>query len=337
MRSICFLLFGFLVWHAFRSEPQIVDACLRAFVVSSVVLAAYAVIGVTAVPAFVSFVRGHGWNPLYEASIGLKETGSAAAMMVFVAAYCAIRYSGAIRLLSVVLIAELFAVILVTGSRAGLAGLAPAVAAAWFLLSIRMRSSRIFVGGLAVIVAGIASLVQFLIHIKQNRYQYEGEQDALFPYWMVDAPRQGIWTKTLEVSEPYRLTGFGINAINDAPDADKWNPLSGTVYVPAHPHNWIVELLAETGVLGLTAMLVCITLFTVILVRRYLKDGHAAVLAAIGIWTAYWSSGLFNFSYWSSWWQVAFYVLMAVCLAAGFRRDGHSAVGAAAVETEGRG
>ena len=42
----------------------------------------------------------------------------------------------------------------------------------------------------------------------------------------------------------------------------------------------------------------------------FLVFGRAATAVSIG----YWVSGLFNFSFWSAWWQVSFMVLLALCL-----------------------
>ena len=315
LRSACFIVFSVLIWSLLSISRELIDRCHQAFVIAILVLAAYAIIGMVFAPALISFVRGHGWDPAFSAHIGLKETGSAAGMMIMLAVYLAFRWSGRWRIAASVCALMLLVVCYLTESRAGYAGLLGAGLAIWLTLVAKKRNLRLFAGGLMVgaVVLGLVAIV--LVGIKHDRFQFPGEEQALIPYWLIDAPRQGIWEKTLEVSEPYRWTGFGINMINLAPGADDYNEIGGTVYVPAHPHNWVIEILAETGIPGLFMMLLTIAAFTVALIKRYWTSDHGVLLAAIGIWAVYWTSGLFNFSYWSAWWQLSIYTLIAICLA----------------------
>ena len=109
--------------------------------------------------------------------------------------------------------------------------------------------------------------------------------------------------------------GVGANSINYMPGADQ--VISGTYnlhLVPGHPHNWPVEVLAETGAIGLAMLLITITASFVIFSNRYFRTGELRYAIAIAIMGGYWGSGLFNFSYWSAWWQLAFYLSICLCL-----------------------
>ena len=86
-------------------------------------------------------------------------------------------------------------------------------------------------------------------------------------------------------------------------------------YIPGHPHDWPVEILAETGVVGLAPLLGLVAMLFVGLARDYIATRDPAVLAGLAVNTGYWASGLFSFSFWSAWWQTAFMVLFALCLA----------------------
>ena len=86
--------------------------------------------------------------------------------------------------------------------------------------------------------------------------------------------------------------------------------------IPAHPHNWVVEVMAETGALGLLALLFTLVFFYVYLLLKYRKTGEAGYLMAILVFAGYWTSGLFNFSYWSAWWQLSFVLTTAFALSA---------------------
>ena len=91
--------------------------------------------------------------------------------------------------------------------------------------------------------------------------------------------------------------------------------------IPAHPHNWLVEVFTETGALGAFALLTLVITLCLKLSGDFLKSGNTALLAALLVNVGYWSSGLFSFSFWSAWWQVSFLLMMAFCLAGRPRLD----------------
>ena len=76
----------------------------------------------------------------------------------------------------------------------------------------------------------------------------------------------------------------------------------------------MLEVLSETGLVGLAPLVVLMVMMVARLVRDYLRSGDPAFLAAAAVAIGYWVSGLFNFSFWSAWWQVSFMVLLALCL-----------------------
>ena len=60
-------------------------------------------------------------------------------------------------------------------------------------------------------------------------------------------------------------------------------PGYGYIYIPAHPHNWVLEVLAETGVVGLAPLMVLMAMMVARLARDYLRTGDPAVLAATAV------------------------------------------------------
>jgi predicted ABC-type exoprotein transport system permease subunit len=50
------------------------------------------------------------------------------------------------------------------------------------------------------------------------------------------------------------------------------------------------------------------------MIRKFLQNGDNAYLIAICMSVGYWVSGLFNFSFWSAWWQMSFVLIIALCL-----------------------
>ena len=143
-----------------------------------------------------------------------------------------------------------------------------------------------------------------------------GHTEWVFPIWLIDFQRQTIWRFALDIWEKAPWFGIGPNTINFLPGAD--SPLPGDDHlklIPSHPHNWAVELLAETGIVGVSFVLCTILLTGFYWIRRYAKNHDLAILSLLLISAGYWGSGLFNFSYWAAWWQLSFFLASAIALA----------------------
>ena len=86
----------------------------------------------------------------------------------------------------------------------------------------------------------------------------------------------------------------------------------------------MVEIVAETGFLGL--LILAATIFVVFyqLLAKYRHSDDLKYVAAIALMGGYWGSGLFNFSYWSAWWQLSFYLAMVLCLMLNLKQTGAS-------------
>jgi O-antigen ligase len=109
--------------------------------------------------------------------------------------------------------------------------------------------------------------------------------------------------------------GNGINVINLLPGADTRMPSNSLNVIPSHPHNWLVEVFAETGVFGILALIALVVTLCLKLAGDYLKSSDISLLAALLVNVGYWSMGLFNLSFWAAWWQISYLVLTALCLA----------------------
>ena len=82
--------------------------------------------------------------------------------------------------------------------------------------------------------------------------------------------------------------------------------------ISGHPHNWILEILSETGVFGFAALVVVLVLLAWRLLAQYKKRNDIAVLTLIALCTAFFGSSLFNFSIWSTWWLLTFFFLFSL-------------------------
>lgn len=180
-----------------------------------------------------------------------------------------------------------------------------------------------------VILAGL--MVWLPDHI--NSSSTLNQDAATFPVWLVDLHRQLIWTFSVELAEKSPWVGFGLNASNYHPDAqatvgqyfgprfEGMDQITVAPIMPAHPHNWIVEILVDGGLVALIPVLVCVSLLFYYSIKSYTRTYHPALLAFLAISAGYWGTGLLNFSFWSVWWQAIYFITSALCFVLYIQRD----------------
>ena len=197
-------------------------------------------------------------------------------------------------------------------SLAGLAGIIGAIGAVGFTIaagSVRRSVSYIFWIGASVFVIGISYYVVSAL----PKPPYVNQMPDLVP--LVDSHRELIWSFVLEAHKAVPFFGYGPNAVNNVAGASTIIEALNQEYIPSHPHNWMIEILAETGWFGFGLLLACIALHLRQAVRGLYYDRPAA-LALIASSGAYWVSGLVNFSFWTSWWQSAYLLSIVATMAA---------------------
>ncbi|SCA56204.1 membrane hypothetical protein [Candidatus Terasakiella magnetica] len=193
---------------------------------------------------------------------------------------------------------------------------------------IRLQNKKIILSSLCLF--GI-SFSAALIWLKEHIYTLSqaGEKLGYLPVWLIDLHRQLIWQFSWENIQLSPLFGYGINASNylegSSQSVSQYLQTKGVSFtdptaqsvpiLPSHTHNWIIEIALDTGLVGSIPFIIAIVSMFVFLTSRYVRTGHLALMCAIAINAAYWGSGLFNFSYWSAWWQTSYYVSFFFCLA----------------------
>lgn len=312
LRTLVYILAAGFFYSFLEQHRSNQDYFLIPFFASAAIFYGLALVGLFGFTELVGFVRGHGWNE-FNAARFLKETASTATIIAPVLVYSASRRKASWLVAMIALLVMMYGVIHLTQNRSAIAGLlgGGVVVSIVFLLR-RKRKWGTVLGFLATIMMMIAAL-QINNSYMYGKDAYENASDLYVPYWLVDPPRQTIWEFSWNAGAENRWLGVGINAIDSLPNADEWNAV-GTRNIPLHPHNWVVEIVVETGVVGLSAMLMLIAYVSWRLITEYIRFGDGAVLAALFVWGCYWTSSLFNYSYWSSWWLVSFFVTMAICL-----------------------
>lgn len=202
------------------------------------------------------------------------------------------------------------AVILLVGSgaQAAAAALGLGVVFLLFLIGLRSPSTRAIValgGGAAV--AAFAALM-----LKDSGTTVPGTGALGLPVWLVDLQRQNIWAFIIERIPDAPWIGRGLNAIAHIPGADHLVPGMPVAFPPNHPHNWVLEVIAEAGITGFIVPLTLVFGLTLAQIRDVVRGAGVRRIARLGMFLVFWGVACFNFSIWAPWWEVSFLFLYLI-------------------------
>ncbi len=307
LRMVALLTAGTALAVVLRQREDLLERTLRALVIASMAGVVMGLIALHLLPEGFSWLRGHSQDAV--ATEILKSYGTAVACLMPVVLWAGWRAGGVWRV--IVLVFQILAVALLFSlqSRSGLvaAGLGLGVVGAWLALR---RLGRWGVVAVILVAAGLLVAV-FLDNERNNTI------DAALglPTWLVDAHRQAIWNFALSnlCGAPWFGTGFDM--ITRLPGAQDIVAGSTAEILPSHPHNFAVEVLIETGVIGFTFFAVTLLLLLAGGLRA-LRHCGAAGAALLGLSAAFWFASLVSYSFWSFWWQATYVLLMALVVAA---------------------
>lgn len=313
-RMALFLALGVWVYAYFSGQPRALDLLLKVLFVGLAFGLLVANFGIWAFPNVMVLVKGHAASSTVHAVLMVKGFASAAVVLVPFVAWAGWRLGGVWKAASLVLAIGLLALAMLAGSRAGMAGLIGALGIVLVACMTRGKSRR---WAASLVLVFVLTITGILLYLSDHPHFGSVPEDVLiFPVWLVDPHRQVIWQYALDLAELRPWVGWGINTINLVPQLPGTSPIEfGVPVLPGHPHNWILEVFAETGVIGGTAMLFAVVLQFSAMLRRYRKGGDVRVLAALAASAAFFVSGLFNFSFWSAWWQVSYVLVLALLYA----------------------
>lgn len=308
LRGMAVVVGGALLAAALAKDGRLI--ALRLFVAGMLVALAWAVVALYLTPA-VAFFRAHHGAVVPHMALKWSASGIACALPVLIYAGWRLggRWRGAVALCLPLGLAVMYG----TVSRSSLAGMLAALALCGVVVLTRRRGLRHLVIGLALLAAlGGAGLATVL---RATPHETAGGYSMFAPIWLVDRHRQVIWQFTLDRFAERPWFGWGLNVINTVPGAEDMIPELQGEYIPSHPHNWMLETLAEGGVAGFVPLLAVVAGVAVFAARRY-RHGHDPVwLVWLALWLSYWSAGAFNFSMWNSSWQTSGMILAALVCA----------------------
>lgn len=312
VRTFVYVGIAALFWAVMIENKRIHALSLRSLVVASTVAVIIAITAETALPGLYWLLHFRGWLSLPLGS-SLKPFASLAVFMIPALIWAGARLGGVWVILAAGNLIGFLALVWLTYNRATISGLLGMAALAAGLAAWSSRSRLIKV---ALPVGAIVAFVSVLIWLHMTRQRPGFGGDWMFPLWLVDFQRQMIWRFAFKLVEQNFWFGLGINTINFAPGANAIIPHTADklTMIPSHPHNWMLEVAAETGIFGLLSLLAAIALSFIRDFRGFIRNHDYAYFVTACMAVGYWSSGLFNFSFWSSWWQISFLLMTALFL-----------------------
>jgi 16S rRNA (cytosine967-C5)-methyltransferase len=304
------------LWSILDRNESLTRIARDSLILGTAVILTVSVVAILFFPEFVSLFRH---SQKVSAWHRYKALASALACLIPLLAWLAWTLPGWRRIAAVRAIGPATTIILGTGSRAAVAGSFAAMLVSLGFLAARRPRLRLPI----LVVCGIlaATTVTFLLSFYScpvnsvgTTYCVDADTTGALglPLWLVDYHRQHIWLFILERLPDHPWFGHGLNAIAHIPGADHLVPGLTVAFVPSHPHNWILEILAEAGIAGFVPVALVVGGMILRDALAVLRSGCPRRAARLALLCAFWGSACFNFSIWAPWWGVSFLFLFLV-------------------------
>ena len=179
-------------------------------------------------------------------------------------------------------------------------------------ISIKLSFSIIFI----FLITPLLIIFSKQLPQKFDRISIDNFQHSI-PLQIVDIHRQFIWGFSIGKIKNKFLFGYGPDTSNFIEGSQQEIGLKNNDYntgdmnfIPSHPHNFVVELMLETGVIGSALFM----LFIIMINIRVLKlcNSIESKIFLIFLNAYFWGSSLVNFSFWLGWWQGSYYLLLGL-------------------------
>lgn len=331
-RSLLFVPLTIIVAARLSREPNLLSSVQRVLLVTAFSIQCLIVVFIHLEPVDGYPIDAPFLDILFPFKVGViqanavfKASASAAACLLPVALWSGWQLGRHWKLIAAALVPITFLVIWGDGaqpSRAALGGLVIGGVLVALAYGYSRATARIRVILVAIVVALCTSFTTIVLSIlpepPATKQEFEDMQSNVVAFH-----RQLIWKFTLDKAMERPIFGHGIDAINKVENAAEKIPFLNQEFIPSHPHNWIIEIFAETGAVGLLALIVAVLLLVRQLYGQAIAGRDpAAGWAAIALFGIFWGSSLANFSFWAAWWQASFWLLLAILLAANLQLNG---------------
>ncbi|WP_052065683.1 glycosyltransferase [Thalassospira australica] len=305
------------IWYLMRLIAPKAKWAWDACVYATWILVAYCLIAIVFQPEILSLKAMMEPDFRFDITRRLKPTGSFLIFGAMILVFDGIDRKGFTRFFSIALALGVLPILEVSEGRANVAALMAAACAVGIggILLIKSRALKFTV--LAGVGVFCICVLVWLSFVTSNSGSLRGFE-AYLPIWLVDIHRQIIWQFTFSHVFDHPLIGYGINAAPWVPGANDLAGGSTQSVLPGHPHSWFMEIWLEAGILGLVTVVPLSLLIGLTAVKDVRHKGIVAAGLTLMMPAAYWFAGLFNYSFWTSWW---FGVVMLTFALAFLRRE----------------
>ena len=145
--------------------------------------------------------------------------------------------------------------------------------------------------------------------------------EFVIPTKLIDAHRQFIWGFSIKKFYHKPFFGYGQDTSNFIQGGQKviGSEFTGDMtFIPSHPHNFLIELLLDIGLVGLVLFLILILLINI---KIWRLNSSISLKFFLILFNAYfWGSSLVNFSFWLGWWQGSYYLLLSLIASQAYKK-----------------
>lgn len=309
---------GLFAANGLARDRAFLELSLRVFIASLLVTVLYAHGTWYLDPALIEALRARQAPTPRDALHILKPFITMTPLAAPLALWAGFRLGGPWRWAGIALIPLVLLLAYNGGAFSAQGGFIAAAGAAAFV-AVLVRLPRLAAGGL--MAAAILLVVAAAVTVVQTvpRPPERPPRPLTIPTSLVDAHRQYIWGFVLHHAEKRPVLGYGMEGARKLPGSNRIIGQGMLQYVPAHPHNWAVQIYAETGLVGLAATLAWLLMLARWLIRAAARHRRASgdpvrhwlALAGAAIAGAFLAMSLYSFSIWSAWWLMAFFLMLA--------------------------
>ena len=203
----------------------------------------------------------------------------------------------------------LIPILIVSNSKSSILGIiGGSVFLVLYLISKYFSNKKVFIS--FILLSGFLFFSFLSNYLPKGSEKHVDNTVFKIPTYIIDPHRQFIW-------------GFVVNNLNNEPffgiGPDTSNFIEGSQrdighwatgdmnFIPSHPHNFILEIILEIGIVGSLCFLFLILSTNFI----FLKD-KSKIIPLIFLNGYYWTSSLVTFSFWNAWWQGSYFFILAI-------------------------
>ena len=132
------------------------------------------------------------------------------------------------------------------------------------------------------------------------------------PKLIIDKHRQFMWGFSLSKFVDRPFFGFGPDTSNFIPGSQKeiGAKTTGNMrFISSHPHNFLIELLLDTGFITTISFVFLILLLNFLIAKKS-SINDLYLLLFFNFY--FWGASLVNFSFWSGWWQGSYFFILSI-------------------------